>query len=1430
MLESASPGVTQSVISDTHPVEAASNTPTTTASVLDNNAARNSVNNNDQVETKQEVSAIYIPKPTTLDQLDQLFYRYRSIYDRVPLNSNTNDHDENTKNVILEFEAIERTLLELSEDQQAYIENLNNLNEKMKKNTTIDDDLVSKQILALQLLEKNMDIPDGLIEDEESINSDTSFETRGDDSNVQSLQKILLSPNFDINSKNFSLDKKFINNTTSVMGHIENEEIVSNQIAKRIYELERLPGNLGTYSLDDSVDFLTKDDLPTNIDKLKLKALVELKSLKLLTKQKQLRQKLINNVTSQAHHQIPELRDSPYTMAAQRSVQVRTKVIVPQTARIAEELERQQFLEKRKKERNLQQQKINLITEYQAERIEAHWTLRDRCNHFGKLCQSAHTQIEKDEQKRIERTAKQRLAALKSNDEEAYLKLLDQTKDTRITQLLRQTNSFLDSLSQAVRVQQNEAKILRGEEIPVVTDEEREKIDYYEVAHRVKEKIDKQPSILVGGSLKEYQLKGLEWMVSLYNNHLNGILADEMGLGKTIQSISLITYLYESKNNPGPYLVIVPLSTITNWTLEFEKWAPSLTTIVYKGTPGQRKSLQHQIKVGNFDVLLTTYEYIIKDRPLLSKHEWAHMIIDEGHRMKNAHSKLSHTIQHYYKTKNRLILTGTPLQNNLPELWALLNFVLPKIFNSAKTFEDWFNTPFANTGTQEKLELTEEETLLVIRRLHKVLRPFLLRRLKKEVEKDLPDKIEKVVKCKLSGLQQHLYQQMLKHNALFVGAGTEGATKSGIKGLNNKIMQLRKICNHPFVFDEVEGVVNPTRGNSSLLYRVSGKFELLDRVLPKFKASGHRVLMFFQMTQVMDIMEDFLRMKNLKYMRLDGSTKADDRNTMLKEFNAPDSDYFCFLLSTRAGGLGLNLQTADTVIIFDTDWNPHQDLQAQDRAHRIGQKNEVRILRLITTDSVEEVILERAMQKLDIDGKVIQAGKFDNKSTSEEQEAFLRRLIVNESTKESDGSAEFDDDELNQTLARSDEEKILFDKMDQERIANEVAEAKKNHLKEPLPRLIQLDELPQVFSEDITKHLEHEPEDISKMRRTKRVYYDDGLTEEQFLEAVEDESVTLEEAIERKRQAREKRQRQKHPRENADEERLEDETDTDFKGNKEIRTLENTPDASIDMNLDEQNVVEEMSIPHKRAARSQSKRKLIEKVVTADTTEETPENAETIDHHATNHDDGPEQKKRRLRVKVSLKGAEIMDEISIKDEGQSDKTSQDPKKVTVKIVNSKSKSKAKGKSTTPLVDETTINSKEEVKLETTNAVVTPSKKHLTRKELGSLVESLVAELRKIEDEADNHKRTDVFEVLPSRTDYPDYYKLIKKPVSIEKILLGANKRSFKSIEDVKTKFDTMFSNAKFYNEENSWVYNDATALNEFTDKWFSSYVTGDKKQ
>ncbi|RKP30190.1 hypothetical protein METBISCDRAFT_16953 [Metschnikowia bicuspidata] len=751
---------------------------------------------------------------------------------------------------------------------------------------------------------------------------------------------------------------------------------------------------------------------------------------------------------------------------------------------------------------------VKVILEAGARRRDRRASRPDKAERLRMKINSFHAQTAREEQKKIERMDKQRLQALKLNDEEAYLKLLDHTKDTRITHLLNQTNQFLENLAQAVQTLQREAKHSQGAvdsddaDSPAGGDDKRQKIDYYQVAHRIKEEVTRQPSILVGGTLKEYQLKGLQWMVSLFNNHLNGILADEMGLGKTIQTISLLLYLCEVKQVTGPFLVIVPLSTLTNWNIEFDKWCPALKKISFKGSPAERRVMYAEIRLGNFNVVLTTFEYVIRDKPVLSRVKWVHMVIDEGHRMKNASSKLSETLTQYYHSDYRLILTGTPLQNNLHELWALLNFVLPKIFNSVKSFDEWFNTPITSTGSQDKIELNEEETLLVIRRLHKVLRPFLLRRLKRDVEKDLPDKVEKVVKCKMSALQLKLYRMMLNHNAIVAGTDETGKPIL-IKGINNQLMQLRKICNHPFVYSEIEQQIHPLADTNDLIWRIAGKFELLDRILPKFSVTGHRVLIFFQMTQIMNIMEDFLHYRGLNYMRLDGATRSDERTLLLHAFNDPASEYFCFLLSTRAGGLGLNLQAADTVIIFDSDWNPHQDLQAQDRAHRIGQKNEVRILRLITEDSIEEMILERAAAKLEIDGKVIQAGKFDNKSTAEEQEALLRALIEKEEDRRANGNDEdsdLDDDELNQVIARNDHELLVFRRLDQERVAQSAC---KNYP----TRLFNDSELPECYrcdSRTFFKTAEEVSEEYGRGNRERKIaVYDDNLTEEEWLKRIQ---------------------------------------------------------------------------------------------------------------------------------------------------------------------------------------------------------------------------------------------------------------------------------------------------------------------------------------
>ncbi|GAP89300.1 putative SNF2-family ATP dependent chromatin remodeling factor snf21 [Rosellinia necatrix] len=894
----------------------------------------------------------------------------------------------------------------------------------------------------------------------------------------------------------------------------EREIIVYNRMAARYAELKAMPGNIAHW--DTTKDALDPDDT------LKRKAIIELKALSLYSKQRALREKIGR---SMMHY-------DNLAMTTNRSQYRRTKKQSVREARITEKLEKQQ---RDAREHREKKKHIDFLQSVQQHKSDIHTTAaasKTKMTRIGRAMLAHHLNIEKEEQKRIERTAKQRLQALKANDEEAYLKLLDQAKDTRITHLLKQTDGFLHQLASSVKAQQRQAAERYGDEMAPeeesdVYEEDEEadhKIDYYAVAHRVREEVTEQANILVGGTLKEYQIKGLQWMLSLYNNNLNGILADEMGLGKTIQTISLVTYLIERKAQQGPYLVIVPLSTLTNWNLEFEKWAPSVSRIVYKGPPNARKQQQEKIRQGTFQVLLTTYEYIIKDRPILSKIKWFHMIIDEGHRMKNSNSKLSATISQYYNTRFRLILTGTPLQNNLSELWAMLNFVLPNIFKSVKTFDEWFNTPFANTGGQDKMELNEEEQILVIRRLHKVLRPFLLRRLKKDVEKDLPDKTEKVIKCKFSALQTRLYKQMVTHQKIAVSDGKGG--KTGVRGLSNMIMQLRKLCNHPFVFDEVENQMNPMNTSNDLLWRTSGKFELLDRILPKYKVTGHRVLMFFQMTAIMDIMEDFLRFRGIQYLRLDGTTKSEDRSDLLKTFNAPDSPYFMFLLSTRAGGLGLNLQTADTVIIYDSDWNPHQDLQAQDRAHRIGQKNEVRILRLISSNSVEEKILERARYKLDLDGKVIQAGRFDNKSSETDRDAMLRTLLESADMTESGEQDEMDDEELNLLLARNEDEYTTFQKLDEDRARDSIYGTGAGSKR--MPRLMAENELPDIYLNEGNPEPDEQEETLGRGARERtRVKYDDGLTEEQWLMAVDDDDDSPEAAAARKQARKNKRESNK---------------------------------------------------------------------------------------------------------------------------------------------------------------------------------------------------------------------------------------------------------------------------------------------------------------
>ncbi|XKL63332.1 hypothetical protein PGB90_005696 [Kerria lacca] len=473
---------------------------------------------------------------------------------------------------------------------------------------------------------------------------------------------------------------------------------------------------------------------------------------------------------------------------------------------------------------------------------------------------------------------------------------------------------------------------------------------------------DTSPFYIKNGEMRDYQVRGLNWMISLYENGINGILADEMGLGKTLQTISLLGYLKHYRNINGPHMVIAPKSTLKNWVNEFEKWCPTLGVVCLIGDQETRSVLVRDVILpGKWDVCITSYEMVIKEKSVFKKFNWRYMVIDEAHRIKNEKSKLSEIVREFC-TANRLLLTGTPLQNNLHELWALLNFLLPDVFNSSEDFDAWFNTNnFLDTS--------------LVERLHGVLRPFLLRRLKSEVEKKLKPKKEVKVYVGLSKMQREWYTKVLMKDIDIVN----GAGRIEKMRLQNILMQLRKCTNHPYLFDGAEPGP-PYTTDEHLVYNC-GKMVILDKLLPRLQEQGSRVLLFSQMTRMLDILEDYFFWKGYRYCRLDGGTSHDDRQRQIDEFNAPNSEKFIFILSTRAGGLGINLATADVVIIYDSDWNPQMDLQAMDRAHRIGQKKQVRVFRLITENTVEEKIVERAEIKLRLDKLVIQQGRLvDNKN------------------------------------------------------------------------------------------------------------------------------------------------------------------------------------------------------------------------------------------------------------------------------------------------------------------------------------------------------------------------------------------------------------------------------------------------------------------
>ncbi|CAB9516050.1 PHOTOPERIOD-INDEPENDENT EARLY FLOWERING 1 [Seminavis robusta] len=767
-------------------------------------------------------------------------------------------------------------------------------------------------------------------------------------------------------------------------------------------------------------------------------------------------------------------------------------------------------------------------------------------------------------------------------------------------------------------------------------------------AERARQTLASRPFLLASWvKLRKYQQTGLNWLVSLQTRRLNGILADEMGLGKTLQTISLLAYLASYKGIWGPHLVIVPTSVIVNWETELKRFCPGLKSLCYYGSAKRRKELRSGwTKTNWYHVVITSYQLAVQDAFAFKRKRWYYLILDEAQNIKNFQSQRWQTLINF-NTQRRLLLTGTPLQNNLMELWSLLHFLMPYIFRSRKEFSFWFSNPM-----NSMIDGTGNQNDEMVARLHGIIRPFVLRRLKKDVEKQLPGKYEHIVKCPLSRRQMFFYEEFMARSS------TRQAMKKGgnYMGMMNVLMQLRKVCNHPDLFEPRSVVtpfvvksisisvpsclvgINSSRGvferlslqlmsplwcgsgampslptcrehdqfrstalmeledrsmespvaetqseednevpmdipraladlldelkaearsrtkdriafqqkvNSSrcrsppfplttrlqkavhvrphpiyeleedllstpsqllamrrnqqeraddvdemvknfvccvpkagaprptleirtsnndtmtleevlmepiedylqpfrkaharltsffpdkkLVQFDAGKLQTLAELLHDLKRGSHRVLIFTQMSKMLDILEAFLNLNGHTYVRLDGSTGVDRRQRLMDRFNN-DPKIFSFILSTRSGGMGINLTGADTVIFYDSDWNPAMDAQAQDRAHRIGQTRDVHIYRLITEHSIEENILVKAQQKRNLDIIVMDKGKFDGSARDSKKEEPIP------SSAEQDQSDVFTKGGLRAILGVGDDD---FDNLDDDDGENEVTE------------------------------------------------------------------------------------------------------------------------------------------------------------------------------------------------------------------------------------------------------------------------------------------------------------------------------------------------------------------------------------------------------
>uniref|UniRef100_A0A8C3EK76 Chromodomain helicase DNA binding protein 6 n=1 Tax=Corvus moneduloides TaxID=1196302 RepID=A0A8C3EK76_CORMO len=540
------------------------------------------------------------------------------------------------------------------------------------------------------------------------------------------------------------------------------------------------------------------------------------------------------------------------------------------------------------------------------------------------------------------------------------------------------------------------------------------------------QKLEKSREYKNSNQLREYQLEGMNWLLFNWYNRKNCILADEMGLGKTIQSITFLSEIFLMGIH-GPFLIIAPLSTITNWEREFRTWT-EMNAIVYHGSQISRQMIQQYEMVyrdtqGNplpgifkFQVVITTFEMILADCPELKKIQWRCVVIDEAHRLKNRNCKLLEGLK-LMALEHKVLLTGTPLQNSVEELFSLLNFLEPQQFPSETAFLE----EFGDLKTEEQ-----------VKKLQSILKPMMLRRLKDDVEKNLAPKQETIIEVELTNIQKKYYRAILEKNFSFL---SKGANQHNMPNLINTMMELRKCCNHPYLINGAEEKILedfrkthcPEAPDFQLqaMIQAAGKLVLIDKLLPKLIAGGHKVLIFSQMVRCLDILEDYLiQRRRYTYERIDGRVRGNLRQAAIDRFCKPDSDRFVFLLCTRAGGLGINLTAADTCIIFDSDWNPQNDLQAQARCHRIGQSKAVKVYRLITRNSYEREMFDKASLKLGLDKAVLQDINRKGSTNGVQQlskmevEDLLRKGAYGALMDEEDEGSKFCEEDIDQILQR----------------------------------------------------------------------------------------------------------------------------------------------------------------------------------------------------------------------------------------------------------------------------------------------------------------------------------------------------------------------------------------------------------------------------